>query len=63
VASRRDAPDVVNADGDHIAFRVGDTGRAHASADVQGHGGRLSGYVSAIERRVPDCSLAQIFGV
>jgi hypothetical protein len=44
--SRSDAPDVINGDGDHTGFSVVETGSDQAYADVHGHGGRLSGYVS-----------------
>jgi hypothetical protein len=44
--SRPDAPDVINGDGDRTGFSVVETGTDQAYADVQGRGGRLSGYVS-----------------
>jgi hypothetical protein len=40
------APDVINGDGDRTGFSVVETGSHQAFADVHGHGGRLSGYVS-----------------
>jgi hypothetical protein len=40
------APDVVNGDGDRTGFSVVEVGLHQAFADVHGHGGRLSGYVS-----------------
>jgi hypothetical protein len=44
--SRPDAPDVINGDGDRTGFSVVEVGDKQVYADVQGHGGRLSGYVS-----------------
>ena len=41
-----DAPDVINGDGDRTGFSVVETGTDQEYADVQGAGGRLSGYVS-----------------
>jgi hypothetical protein len=45
-ASRPDAPDVINGDGDRTGFSVVETGTDQEYADVQGAGGQLSGYVS-----------------
>jgi hypothetical protein len=44
--SRPDAPDVINGDGDRTGFSVVEAGINQEYADVHGHGGRLSGYVS-----------------
>jgi CHAP domain len=44
--SRPDAPDVINGDGDRTGFSVVEVGDNQAYADVQGQGGRLSGYVA-----------------
>jgi hypothetical protein len=44
--SNPDAPDVINGDGDRTGFSVVEAGDDQAFADVQGHGGRLSGYVA-----------------
>jgi hypothetical protein len=44
--SRSEAPDVINGDGDRTGFSVVEVGNDQAYADVHGHGGRLSGYVS-----------------
>jgi hypothetical protein len=44
--SRQDSPDVINGDGDRTGHSVVETGTHQAFADVHGHGGRLSGYVS-----------------
>lgn len=41
-----DAPDVVNGDGDRTGYSVVETGTDQAFADVKGHNGSLSGYVS-----------------
>jgi hypothetical protein len=46
--SRSDAPDVINGDGDRTGFSVVETGTDQAYADVHGHGGQLSGYVSPL---------------
>jgi hypothetical protein len=43
-----DAPDVINGDGDRTGFSVVETGTDQKFADVQGRGGRLSGYVSPL---------------
>jgi CHAP domain-containing protein len=40
------APDVINGDGDRTGFSVVEVGHHQEFADVHGHGGRLSGYVS-----------------
>jgi hypothetical protein len=42
------APNVVNGDGDRTGFSVVEVGLHQAFADVHGHGGRLSGYVSPL---------------
>jgi hypothetical protein len=44
--SNPDAPDVINGDGDRTGFSVVEAGANQEFADVHGHGGRLSGYVS-----------------
>jgi hypothetical protein len=44
--SNPDAPDVINGDGDRTGFSVVEAGTNQEFADVHGHGGRLSGYVS-----------------
>jgi CHAP domain len=46
--SRPDAPDVINGDGDRTGFSVVETGTDQKYADVHGHGGPLSGYVSPL---------------
>jgi hypothetical protein len=40
------APDVVNGDGDRTGYSVVEVGTNQEYADVHGHGGRISGYVS-----------------
>jgi hypothetical protein len=44
--AHRNAPDVINGDGDRTGFSVVEAGTRQAFADVKGKGGRLSGYVS-----------------
>jgi len=44
--SRNNAPDVINGDGDRTGYSVVEVGHHQAFADVEGRGGRLSGYVS-----------------
>jgi hypothetical protein len=44
--ARRDAPDVINGDGDRTGYSVVEVGTDQTYADVKGKGGRLSGYVS-----------------
>jgi len=46
--SHPDAPDVIIGDGDRTAFSVVETGTDQHYADVEGQGGRLSGYVSPL---------------
>ncbi|HWE65033.1 MAG TPA: CHAP domain-containing protein [Acidimicrobiales bacterium] len=40
------APDVINGDGDRTGYSVVEAGQHQGYADVKGHGGQLSGYVS-----------------
>ena len=44
-----DAPDVINGDGDRSGFSVVEAADNELYADVEGHGGPLSGYVSPSE--------------
>jgi len=44
--THRDAPDVINGDGDHTGYSVVEAENRQTFADVKGKGGRLSGYVS-----------------